>query len=74
LLRLFKKYYGVTPGQYLTDKRIENSKRYLQNGMSVTDTCFAVGFESPSSFSTLFKNKTGIAPAAFQKSNFRKVS
>jgi len=35
--------------------------------MPITQTCFAVGFESPSSFSTLFKNKIGIAPVEFQK-------
>ena len=74
LLRLFKKYYGLTPKQYLIDRRIEKSKDYLKNGMTVTETCFAVGFESPSSFSTLFKSKIGLAPVEFQKSNFRKVS
>ncbi|MEL7145458.1 MAG: AraC family transcriptional regulator [Bacteroidota bacterium] len=67
LLRLFKRYYGITPRQYLINKRIEMSKKHLQNGMSVTETCFAVGFESPGSFSTLFKGKTGKSPAEFQK-------
>ncbi len=67
LLRLFKKYYGLTPRQYLMDKRIEKSKENLINGMSVTETCFAVGFESLSSFSTLFKTKTGKSPSVFQK-------
>ena len=67
LLRLFKKYYGLTPRQYLIDKRIEKSKNHLKNGMSVTQTCFAVGFQSLGSFSTLFKTKTGKTPAQFQK-------
>lgn len=67
LLRLFKKHYGMTPMQYLIDRRIEKSKEHLRNGMTVTQTCFAVGFASPSSFSTLFKNKMGIAPVEFQK-------
>ncbi len=67
LLRLFKKYYGLTPRQYLMDKRIEKSKENLANGMTVTETCFAVGFESLGSFSTLFKTKTGKSPSAFQK-------
>tara|TARA_R110000744_G_scaffold107196_5_gene203665 strand:- start:932 stop:1366 length:435 start_codon:yes stop_codon:yes gene_type:complete len=66
LLRLFKKYYGLTPRQYLIDKRIEKSKEHLKKGMSVTETCFAVGFESLSSFSTLFKTKTGKSPSEFQ--------
>ncbi|MBQ0734822.1 helix-turn-helix domain-containing protein [Aquimarina celericrescens] len=67
LLRLFKKYYGLTPRQYLIDKRIEKSKEHLINGISVTETCFAVGFESLGSFSTLFKTKIGKSPTEFQK-------
>src|SRR6478609_3746476 len=67
LLRLFAKYYGQTPQQYLTGKRIEKSKEYLRKGISITETCIAIGFESPSSFSTLFKSKTGLTPTEFQK-------
>ena len=67
LLRLFKRYYGLTPRQYLMDKRIEKSKENLLNGMTVTETCFAVGFESLGSFSELFKTKTGKSPSTFQK-------
>lgn len=66
LLRLFKKYYGQTPRQYLIDIRIEKAKVYLKNGMTVTETCFAVGFESLGSFSALFKTKTGKTPSTFR--------
>lgn len=68
LLRLFKRYYGVTPKQYLIDKRIEKSKAYLREGKSIMETCFAVGFECPCSFTTLFKSRTGQRPSEFQKS------
>lgn len=67
LLRLFKKYYGQTPRQYLIDIRIAKAKEQLKNGISVTETCFAVGFESLGSFSTLFKAKTGKSPSEYQK-------
>lgn len=67
LLRLFKKYYGQTPRQYLIDKRMEKAKEHLTKGMSVTESCFAVGFESVGSFSSLFKVKTGKSPLEFQK-------
>ena len=67
LLRLYTKYYGQTPKQYLTDKRMEKSKEYLKKGMNITEACFAIGFESPSSFSTLFKSRTGLTPTEFQK-------
>lgn len=73
LLRLFKKYYGQTPNQYLIDKRIEVSKKYLKQGLSVSETCFDVGFESLSSFSLLFKRKTGFTPSEFKKAIFDKL-
>ena len=67
LLRVFKKYYGLSPKQYLTSKRIGKAKECLREGMTVSETCYAVGFEAPSSFSTLFKNKIGLSPTEFQK-------
>ena len=67
LLRLYKKYYGQTPKQYLTDKRIEAAKKLLTKGTAVTETCFDIGFDSPSSFSTLFKSRVGLSPAEFKK-------
>jgi len=70
LLRLFKRYYGQTPKQYLIEKRIEKSRENLKKGMSIKETCFSVGFECPSSFSTLFKSKIGKSPIKFQKEQF----
>ncbi|WP_282044228.1 helix-turn-helix domain-containing protein [Winogradskyella flava] len=70
LLRLFKRYYGLTPRQYLIDKRIEKSKTHLNEQMSVTETCFAVGFQSLGSFSSLFKSRTGQSPSQYQKEQF----
>ncbi|MEM1408576.1 MAG: AraC family transcriptional regulator [Bacteroidota bacterium] len=70
LLRLFKKYYGLTPKQYLINVRLERSKEYLRKGMTVSETCYTIGFEAPSSFSTLFKRKIGLSPIEFQKEQF----
>ena len=74
LLRIFKRYDGQTPRQYLINKRIEMSKEHLKSGMSVTEACFAVGFESVGSFGSLFKRKTGQTPGQFKKSNFREAT
>ena len=67
LLRLFKRYYGQTPKQYLIDKRIEHAKKLLKEGNTITNTCFEVGFDNLSSFSTLFKTRVGLKPTEFQK-------
>jgi len=74
MLRLFKRYFGQTPRQYLIDKRLEKSKELLQTTISVTETCFTVGFESVGSFSSLFKNKTGKTPSQYQKEQLSRNS
>ncbi len=71
LIRVFKRYYGTTPRQYLINKRIEKAKAMLSSGHSVSDTCYTVGFDSIHSFSNLFKSKTGIPPSKYSESNFR---
>ncbi|WP_439484164.1 helix-turn-helix domain-containing protein [Cyclobacterium plantarum] len=67
LLRLYKLYYGQTPKQYLIEKRLEAAKQLLSRGLSITDTCYDIGFESPCSFSTLFKARFGLSPKEYQK-------
>ena len=71
LLRLFKFYYGITPKQYQINKRIEAAKTRLKNGYRVSESCYDVGFQSVTTFSTLFKRKTGMTPTEFKKSNFQ---
>ena len=66
-IRLFKKIYGKTPHQYLTSVRIEMAMKLLCNGIPPTDVCVAVGFESLSSFGSLFKRIAGISPSDFMQ-------
>jgi len=64
-IRLFKDIYGKTPHQYLIGVRIERAMQSLRSGTPVSDTCYAVGFESLSSFSKLFKRQAGLAPSTY---------
>lgn len=69
-IRLFKRCYGRTPHQYLTEKRIERAKHLLYSNLSVVETCYRVGYQSPNSFSAVFKKHTGTSPSAYQKKQF----
>jgi len=70
-VRLFKRYYGKTPYQYLTGVRIAKGKELLAAGHTVSETCYLLGFNSLSSFSILFKKMGGLTPGHHQqKSNF----
>lgn len=66
-LRLFKRVAGETPHQYLTRKRLERAQQLLIGSTrSIMDICFEVGFESPGSFSTLFRRHLGHSPDQFR--------
>jgi AraC-like DNA-binding protein len=66
-IRTFKSIYGRTPHQYLTHVRIERAKKLLEQGVSVTEACFAVGFDSLASFTSLFKRRVGVTPSEYQR-------
>ncbi len=68
LIRSFKKLYGKTPNQYLILVRINRAKELLRKDNSVLEVCFAVGFDSPTSFAGLFKKIVGSSPGSFKKS------
>ena len=65
-IRLFRHLYGMTPHQYLIRTRVEHARLLLEHGLTVTDTCYAVGFESCSSFAALFKKTLSLSPSAYQ--------
>ena len=66
-LRLFRQAFNKTPHQYLTQRRIEKAKELLSSsGLTVTDVCFEVGFESLGSFSSLFHKHVGHPPITFR--------
>jgi AraC-like DNA-binding protein len=66
-LRLFRAAFDQTPHQYLTGRRIARAKELLEQGnLSVTEVCFAVGFDSLGSFSALFRRHVGHAPTIYR--------
>jgi AraC-like DNA-binding protein len=73
-IRLFKKAYNSTPHQYLMKVRIERSRELLKKGVPVSEACFAVGFESVSSFTALFKRLTGVTPSLYREQQIAQLS
>lgn len=66
--RSFTRAFGETPHRYLTRYRLERAARLLrQTDLTVTEVCLANGFDSVSSFSTLFRRQYGMAPSKFSK-------
>jgi len=66
-LRLFRDEFETTPHQYLI-RRIEKAKELLRSrGLSVTDVCLEVGFQSLGSFSSLFRRCVGHAPIDYRE-------
>lgn len=66
-IRLFKKVYGKTPHHYLTQVRVAQAKLLLMKRDTVAEVSFAIGFESVTSFTGLFKKIVGVTPAVFQQ-------
>ena len=70
LRKLFKKEMGITPHQYLCEKRLDTAAEYLSsvyndNG-NIADVARQCGFNEPLYFSRMFKKKFGTAPSFYR--------
>ena len=63
LSRLFRQVYGTTVFAYLRNTRLDLAAQMLNQGMSVTETAFSVGYENLSHFSKVFKMRFGKLPS-----------
>jgi YesN/AraC family two-component response regulator len=69
LSALFKKLRGVTPGEYLTQWRVEQAKKMMDESPSLLlkDVSERVGYSDPLYFSRVFKKVAGIPPSDYMK-------
>lgn len=58
----FKSVTSMTPLQYQKSLRLNAAREKLQAGVSVSETAYQVGYESPSQFSREYKRQFGESP------------
>ena len=68
---VFKSITGSSPIDYLMDYRINQAKKMLNMGASVTETAFNTGFNSSANFSVQFKKHVGESPIKYKLKNER---
>lgn len=67
LLRQFKKYFGITPHQFLLKLRFNEAFKLLtETNKSATDICSELGFGDLAAFSKAFKKKFSVSPQNFK--------
>ena len=73
--QMFKKYTGVSPGQYHLQLRMMRAKELLTvTDKSIKEISYELGFQSIYYFSNMFKKKEGINPSAFRKNRHSIIS
>ena len=66
--RSFRKTLGVTPQQYIANRRIEKAKDLLSNSnLPIVEIGFQTGFKNQSHFTTLFRKLTTFTPKVWRE-------
>jgi DNA-binding response OmpR family regulator/nitrogen-specific signal transduction histidine kinase len=68
LYSTIKEITGMTLGHYILKLRLDKAAELLKTtDITVTETCYRIGIDSPSYFSKAFKAQFGVAPSEFVK-------
>lgn len=66
--RLFSHYVGLSPGEYITRRRLIHAVYDMSNGMTKVDIALSYGFETYAGFYKAFKREFNCSPSEFIKS------
>lgn len=70
--RVFKQKFGMSPVEYIRDKRMEKAMALLaSDSASVDEIIETVGFSDRSAFYHYFSKKTGMTPSEYRANNKR---
>ena len=65
---LFRKYKGISPNEYIINKKVKQAKFLLRTyrEMTVKNVAWKVGYEDSYYFSRIFKSVTGQTPTEYR--------
>ena len=67
--RDFREYYKVSPGKWITERRLKKAKSLLETTRKrISEVVFDSGFNNASHFSKIFKERFQVSPSEAQKS------
>lgn len=65
--RVFRQEIGESPVLYITGKRMEKAKQYIQEGKkNLTEVAFMVGYDDYTYFSRVFRKNAGMSPREYR--------
>ncbi len=66
--RAFKQSMGMTPTNYIAERRIERAKKLMQEtDLPIAEIALRSGFSSQSHFTTSFRRLAGVTPRSFRQ-------
>ena len=72
LHRAFRQTMGITPLDYITDRRIRRAMTIIaQDNAPIAELALRVGFVSPSHFTRTFRRVTGMNPSTYRAGLYR---
>jgi AraC-like DNA-binding protein len=68
LIKLFRRYLGETPADYLWRFRADHGVRLLrETGLTIAEIAFRTGFQNPFHFSRMIRKRHGLAPRELRR-------
>ena len=70
IVHAFKQYKGISPINYMIQKRLDEAKLLLSTtNLQISEIAYIVGFTSQSYFAQAFKKATNMSPLQYRKDN-----
>lgn len=73
LSRIFKDNVGINFSEHVTEKKLIKATEYIKENtnLSIVDIANKLGYNTPSYFSSKFKDRFGVTPGAYKKNILR---